>query len=145
MYQVGWPSGLGRGSSNFTFLGPSLLPTTNRLNFLMQILFLDSQGVFRVRFPAGNAHFSTPFNTQGTTFPWLLLTYSICPRNMVRRKVAEIGLNQEMSQGYLAKKVSKLNDSKFTRENSIILFWGYTHIKPMPPIPPAYPQMSMSI
>ena len=69
-----------------------------RLRFNANLFFFDGiPGLFRVQFPAGTAHFSTPFNTQGTTFSWLLLTYSICPRNMVRRKVAEIGLNQKMS------------------------------------------------
>ena len=114
---------------------------------LMQIFFFFDgiPGLFRVQFPAGTAHFSTPFNTQGTTFSWLLLTYSICPRNMVRRKNAEHSLNLILRVCYVVKKVSKLNDSKFPRQNSKILSWGYTHIRPMPPIPPVYPQMSMGI
>ena len=117
-----------------------------RLRFNANLFFFDGiPGLFRVQFPAGTAHFSTPFNTQGTTFSWLLLTYSICPRNMVRRKVAEPCLFLDCSSFYLIAKTLKLICSKFPRGNSKTFLLGYTHIKPVPCTPLLYPQMLKGI
>ena len=50
-----------------------------------------------------------------------------------------------MNESYVVEKVSKLNHSKFPREKSKIFLLGFTHIKPMPPTTPVYPQMSKGI
>ena len=116
------------------------------VDVLQIIIFFEGvPGLFRVRFPAGNAHFSTPFNTQGTSFSRLLLTYSICPKNMIRRKVAEPYLFLDCSSFYLIAKTLKLICSKIPRGNSKTFLLGYTHIKPVPSTPSLYPQILKGI
>ena len=109
---IGWPSGLELGPCNksltfFELVSNPIATSRCRLRFNANLFFFDGiPGLFRVQFPAGTAHFSTPFNTQGTTFSWLLLTYSICPRNMVRRKVAEVSYKLIYVVWYVVKKLS---------------------------------------
>ena len=112
----------------------------------MLILFFQwSPALFRVGFPVGNGYFSTPFNTHGTYFSYTLMFSIICPVNAVRRKVAEHVYNHWFVVGYVMKNIKNWACLKIPRGIPKTFILGYIHIKPVPPTPLPYPQVSMTI
>ena len=128
-----------------TFLTPGLTPIKGRTQVWCFSFLIGAPGLIRVQFPAGNGYFSAVFSSHATYARGSLGGYWKTPGGWGVAESCGNMFKLRNKWKLCSKKVSKLNHSKFPCEKSKIFFGGFTHIKPMPPAPPVYPQMSKGI